>query len=474
MKILFIALLVSTLYTQTSGQADSVALELAGAYIFDNPIIPYSAYTSDFDKLGRPYFFSACQELGLLTFKFDALGTIIAVDTLSPSIFAGLRPTNVSQVDALVYVALGSFAGLFPQRAGMAVLDAADPESLTLLGQWDSSAFNQGCADILIHNNKAYLAAMEKGIISLDVSDPVHPVFLDNIIPDPLFPDIPGLFTTPNARGLGLYHSDTLLLCYDHGGLRKIDISDPANMMETGMYMNWDLYDIAAPAYNNVVVKNTTAFATVDYCGIDVIDLEGDTMTNVFWFNPWDCAPDNWDGRPGHTNGITYYAENDLLFVSGGDSEVLVFDISETTHPVWNGAYAFPGDSIVAWSLDVHDGFVSLALVDNSVVGVPYYSDKGGVELLRWEAFYTNQIEQTPNRQITIFPNPVQENIFLRSTMDLTNILYSIKNMQGEIVQSGTLPSYNIIALQQLPANMYILQLYDSDATMFAEMFIKL
>ena len=109
-------------------------------------------------------------------------------------------------------------------------------------------------------------------------------------------------------------------------------MSDPSNMTETGMYMNWDLYDVAAPAYNNVAVIGDYAYVPVDYCGLDVVYLAGDTMSNAFWFNPWECTELNWDGAPGHANEVRVVGDS-LLFISGGDSEVLVFDVTGPFHP---------------------------------------------------------------------------------------------------------------------------------------------
>ncbi|MFN3940963.1 MAG: hypothetical protein ACK4IY_10265, partial [Chitinophagales bacterium] len=346
--------------------------------------------------------------------------------------------------DELLYVSLGGFAGLFPQKAGLAIVDISNPEIMSIVGQWDSAAFNQGSAIVIVHNTTAFLGAMEKGVIAIDVNESSNPAYIGNVIPDPNFPDVPGLFSTPNARGMAMYGNNILIVCYDHGGLRKIDVSNPAAMTETDKYMNWDIYNSAAPAYNNVVIKNDIAYVTVDYCGMDVVNLATDTMTNIFWYNPWNCAPDNWQDNPGHSNSIVISADSNLLFMSGGDSELLVFDITIPEEPKKVGAYAFPFDSIVAWSADVYENYVSLALVNNSILGVPYYSNVGGVFLLEWSGVSEN-INEIPDVEVRIYPNPADVNLFISSSDATPLHMYAIKDITGRILLSGNISGKQLI-----------------------------
>ena len=113
------------------------------------------------------------------------------MDTLVPSVFAGLKPTNVWQESNTLYVSLGGYAGLIPQRAGLAVVDVSDPANMSLTAQWDSIAWNQGSAKVIKHGNTVFLGAMERGVIAIDVSDPADPQWLSTFLPDPDFPDIP-------------------------------------------------------------------------------------------------------------------------------------------------------------------------------------------------------------------------------------------------------------------------------------------
>jgi hypothetical protein len=306
---------------------------------------------------------------------------------------------------------------------------------------------------------------MDAGVIILNVSDVADIQFVSHIHPDPNFPDVPGLFSAPNARGLFKLSDETLLVANDHGGLRWIDISNIEAPVETGKYMNADLYDVAAPAYNNIAVKDHYAYVPVDYCGLDVIDVSDSDMENVYWFNPWECSLTNWVGRPGHTNEAVI--KDDLLFISGADSEVLAFDISTPATPVLVGQYAFPFDSVVTWSVDVNANFVSLALVNNSIAGFPYYSNVGGIALLQYDVVTAvSDLHETLN--IRFFPNPVKENLNINfigeKSGDLIikmydskgNLCYTSQNITGSFFQ---------IDMKNFSSGIYCLQTY-SDAVL--------
>ena len=101
------------------------------------------------------FIYSACLELGLVTFEYDASGNIWPVDTLVPSVFAGLKPRTSGRNPTLC-MSLGGYAGLIPQRAGLAVVDVSDPANMSLTAQWDSIAWNQGSAKVIKHGNTVF------------------------------------------------------------------------------------------------------------------------------------------------------------------------------------------------------------------------------------------------------------------------------------------------------------------------------
>lgn len=369
----------------------------------------YSAYTALFDILDRPYVYTASSELGVVTFDISDINDPTPVDTILPAGFGSLKPQNLFLEGNLVYVALGGFLGIFPQNPGLAILDVTDPSDPVILSQWDTTAFQQGAAVVEVQNGIAYLGAMEDGVMILDVSDPSNIQFISNAIMDENFPHIPGLFSHPNARGLSI-KGDTLIVANDAGGLRMVDVSDPYNPIEVGKYVNWALDSVAQPAYNNVLLVEDYAYIPVDYCGLDVVDVSDTNMVGVFWEDPWGCSPTNWDGNPGHTNQVRRYG--DLIFVSGADTEAIVYDISDRENPIQVGVFANVGDSIVSWGIDVNDQYICLALVDNALAQTPYVSDHGGIIILEWQSVVG--VEEVGSDRFSVFPNPAQDRIQLK------------------------------------------------------------
>ena len=368
----------------------------------------YSAYTALFDIQDRPYIYTASSELGVVTFDISNINDPTPVDTILPAEFGSLKPQNLFLEGDLVYVALGGFLGIFPQNPGLAILDVTDPADPLIVSQWDTTAFQQGAAVVEVKDGVAYLGAMEDGVMILDVSDPANIQFMSNAMMDENFPHVPGLFSHPNARGLSI-KGDTLIVANDAGGLRMVDVSDPYNPVEVGKYVNWALDSVAQPAYNNVLLVEDYAYIPVDYCGLDVVYVSDTNMVGVLWDDPWGCGPTNWDGNPGHTNQVSRHG--DLIFVSGADTEAIVYDISNRENPVQVGVFANVGDSIVSWGIDVNDQYICLALVDNALAQTPYISDQGGIIILEWQSIVGVQ-EKEPD-QFSVFPNPAQDRIQL-------------------------------------------------------------
>lgn len=451
--------LVSFCISKAKAQTDTITFTKISGYEFDHPFLPYSAYTSLFNSNGAPYIYAACRELGLVTFDISDIHSPFPVDTIPVLSTHNLRPTNISQTGNYLYAALGGFDGLFPQSAGMAILDLDDPAHPEIKDIWDSTAFNQGAAIAISDGEFAYIGAMDRGVIILDVSNKSNIKFISSILPDPNFPETPDLFSTPNARGLCLYGEDKLLVANDAGGLRMIDISDKENPVEIGKYANEGIETIAQSAYNNVVVVDHYAYIPVDMCGLDVVDIADENMETVYWYNPWDCDSSNWVGRPGHTNEIKMRGDS-LIFVSGGDSEVLAFDITDRENPKLVGEYANVYDSIVAWALDIRDDYVSLALVNNEFLGIPYYSNVGGIYILEMDLVpYVNILNGEKNYALHISPNPAGDFIKLNTNADWKYA--EVYDLTGRLQMQFENSLYTDI--RELQSGMYFIKLRDKE-----------
>ena len=375
---------------------DTVLLSELGRFQFPYWTFPdslsYSTLSSRIDRMGRPYIYMACVEQGLVTLDISDPSSPTPIDTLWPADFGGLKVTNLEQVDDLLYVCLGGFEGA-GETAGLATVDVSDPTAPAILDIWSDPAFPNGTAIVKIDGNKAYLGAMEDGIIVLDVGDPADIQFISSYQPDPTWPGIAGY--APNGRGMAI-NGDVLYLAFDAGGLRSINISDPANPVQIGQYVNPNQPPFTPPAYNNVVVFDGLAYCAVDFCGLELINVSDPAaMVQANWLNPWNCIGLGWFGSDGHTNEVMATMGDSLLFVSGADSEVLVYDITDPIAPVLKGGHIHPNDSAAAWGVDVFGDRVVANFINNHGLPLqPYDSKYGGIVLFSWFAEFATSFQE--------------------------------------------------------------------------------
>ncbi len=399
---------------------DTIKFEWIGEHEFPSQgfFIP-SSISNVIDNTGRNYVYTANLHAGMIVFNIDDVTNPVPIDTLSVNAFEGLRPSHVTQQGSLLYVALGGFEGLGTQPAGLAIVDISIPEEPLILSQWDSVAYDKGCPYAHIAEDYAYLAAMEKGIIILDVSNEEEIKFVSQLTLERLFPQKPGLTSEPHARGLDL-HGDQLLVAHDAGGFRIVDVSDKHNPYERAMYVNDSMFNTTQVAYNKVAMSNGRAHISTDYCGLEVIDISQlPILEQGDWYNPFECMPNTWQGSPGHTNGIKILEDEELLFMSAGDTEVIVYDMSNEPNLREIGRYANLLDSTVAWSLDVRGDLVVLSCIDNHIFPLqPYYGDFGGIILLKWRRENSSVNNSANTNGIKIYPNPVQRQLNININND--------------------------------------------------------
>lgn len=375
----------------------------------------FSTYASLIDRNDLPYLYTTGLEYGFRTYDISNPDNPQEVAVYWPADFNGLKPSNLYQADELLYVSLGGFQGA-TQNAGLAIFDVTDPANAILLGQWDSTAFTTGSAIVRVQDGYAFLGAMESGIVILDVSEPTAIHFVSAYQPDP---DWPGIVNyPPNARGMAL-RGDTLFLAYDAGGIRAIDVSNKSAPFEIGHYVNPQQPPNTADAYNNLRLVGDRCFVTTDFCGFEVLDVSDPAnMQQVAWVNPWNCFGLSWFGSNGHTNELIIARHDSLLFMSGADSELLIYDISSPEQPHLVGGLIHPNDSSVVWGLDVKDSLVVLNYIDNSTVifpPQPYYANNGGFQTLSWQLDISTSVPPTPpmHDALVVTPNPTDGHLFV-------------------------------------------------------------
>ncbi len=401
---LFFALLPAALFAQPAN--DTVIFNELGHYYFTPSSTYYSSYTPLFDRLGRPYVYAAGKESGLVTFDITNTLNPFPANSLMPSFFGGLKPTGVAQNGNHLFVSLGNFQGS-GETTGLAILDVTNPASPTLLDQWDSTYFNKGSAQVIVEGGYAYLAAMDSGVVILDVSDLQNIRYVSHIVPDPAFG---AQAYTYHSRGLFL-SGDTLLVTHDNGGLRIIDVTNKNTPLEIGMFTS---PSIPAFGFNNHVFYNHVyrigdyAYCAMDYMGWTVVDVSYPAaMTEVAWVNNFGCdSTADWFNSPGHTNEIAMAASPDFMVMSGAATEIVAIDPSDPLQPRLMGWYGTPADSNFAtWGVDVYGNMAVVAIVHN-FFNWPYISTEGGIRLLNWSYLTDAATEEPRSGTLNLFPNP--------------------------------------------------------------------
>ena len=318
------------------------------------------------DGLGRPYLYVAEKEGGVAVLDISSQG-------VRPTRAGGVERASLEGLDAMdvvargshLFVALGNFFSNEPSPAGLAVLDVDDPRSPSVVSLWSFERPVGGSASVLVDGDYAYLGAMGEGVFILDVSDVRNTRLIATIQPDVDFPTPnPNRIQHPNARGMAS-HDDMLFVAYDAGGLRVVDVSDKQRPREIGRYINTRMLG-KQQAYNNVVLEWPTAYVALDYCGLEVLDVRDPTaIRQVGWWNPWRCdAPTNlWFNSPGHTNQLALDPVRDLVFLSAGDSELEVADVSNPTRPERSARFGGAKDGRGAWGVTLGDDLVYVTYI---------------------------------------------------------------------------------------------------------------
>lgn len=368
---------------------DSLQLNLVWEYL-TFPDLPQAIV---FDQQERPYFYAALKTGGVQIFEAiqdqePVPGSIVPISELG-----GLEVMNLTQQGDYLFLALGNFFGTNPQQAGIGIIDISDPELPIVTDYWMTDSIVKGTAIILVEGNFAYLGAMNQGLMIFDISDEENIIKVGEYLPDVHFPvENPNSVQEPNARGMA-FRDNLLYLCYDAGGLRVIDVSNPAQPAEIGRYINEEVSH-KQQAYNNVILKGNYAYIALDYCGLEIVDISDiDNISRIGWWNPWNCelSSNIWLNSPGHTNQLIFSENQAIIFLSAGGSELLAVDVSEPTNPHLCGAYGETGNQLGVWGLGIRDKTIALAYI-NAII--PFTGTWSGIKVLNWDII-SNAYEAT-------------------------------------------------------------------------------
>lgn len=460
MKKFYVLMLFMLLKSMCHAQPDTVLFNALGNYNFN---LLYSGYTPLIDRLGRPYVYLATKELGVVTFDISNTSSLLPIDTIPKTTLNNLKATGVAQKGQFLFVSLGDFEGA-GETAGLAIFDITNPSVPVMVDEWDSTYFDKGTSSVLLDGDYAYLSAMADGVLILDVSNPQNIQFVSQIIPDTNFGFHHGTY---HARGLFI-SNDTLLVAYDNGGLRIIDVTNKQFPAEVGMYVNSAIDSIGRAYYNHIYRIGNTAWCAVDFCGIETVNVsDASAMQNIAWLNPWNCTNipfpfGSWNGSDGHTNEIAYDAQHNILFFSGGDSQVLAIDAGNPSQPQIIGAFGMPDDSVGSWGVDAFNNMIAIANLHT--VGFPFVSLVGGLQLLSYQVITGIEQFQHSN-DIKLYPNPTKSLLSISGLHFSPGDEITVTNVLGNRVLTLTISEHALkqnIDISKLSKGVYFLLLKTS------------
>lgn len=331
------------------------------------------------DTQGRPFLYVAAKDGGVRIHALD--GSTEPVLVLRPAAFGKLHAMSLTQAGDRLYVALGNHWG-WASGAGLAVIDVRDPRRASVLGHWAEPERAGAGGAVEVRGDVAYLASMGSGLQVLDVANPAAIRRLGRLEPARDYPEKRFDRKKFNARGLAL-RGNRLYLCYDAGGVRVVDVSDPARPLEIGRYAHPSMNG-KPRAYNNIAVDGKYAYVTVDYVGVEVLDVsEPARIRPVSWWNPWNpgLVGLKWFTSPGHANEVALDPAKGRLFVSAGRTDLVVLSISDPANPRQIGGFGTVDDTRATWGVSLHGDRVYLSYI--CTLGIPFRASWAGVQILR-------------------------------------------------------------------------------------------
>ena len=408
------------------------------------------------DQNGRPYLYIANKEAGLTIYNISQINNPVFTSSIPTHEMSQAEVMALFQVEGYVYLALGNhFVSSSP--AGMAIVDVSDPGKPILIYHQLLDSTTSGAGDIYVNQGILYLGAMQEGVFAFNIEDPTNPVLLSQFIPDIQFPHSSPSPSKYNARGIHM-QSEIMYLCYDAGGLRVIDYSDPARPVEVGQYANPATFQpINLPrAYNNVIVKDTLAYIAVDYCGIEVVDVSSvEKMNLVSWWNPLGCPQSNWFNSPLHTNELYLHESCNQLYISAGRSELISMDISDPTELSLCTTFGDIDNGESVWSVAGQGNTLFLSYICSP--GGAFISTRTGIRVLSDEICHETTSIQEENFQLDIYPNPARDFIRLDPDVDKTDSSIFIYDLSGKIYE--LFRDENKIDISHLAPGMYIIRI---------------
>jgi len=180
-----------------------------------------------------------------------------------------------------------------------------DPESIDgndggykIVSRFITSGYSQ---DVVVHNNLAYVAHGEGGLMIINISDPSKPVVITNV--------------NEGMKGYAnkVARKDSVLYIASGGfGVSVVNASDPENPQITATNL------ALKPAKNFLVIGNFLFTSVAEY-GVQISEISYATQPDIR----------GGTNTPGFAQGISVSADSNYLLVACGEMGLAVFDISE-------------------------------------------------------------------------------------------------------------------------------------------------
>lgn len=384
------------------------------------------------DALGRDYLYVANKESGLTIWSLT--GMPMQVHQVPVSDFDSLQVMNVSQSGNYLYLAIGNLHGSDTQPGGIAIVDVSNPLTAFVTDYWVDTLSTLGAAIVQTEGNYAYLGGLDRGLSILDISNKSDIVFKSRFSPStsfpPMSPFVPGRF---NARGLAV-RDGIVYLCFDGGGLRIVNATDPMAPFETGRH-SLPLPDTTYRFYNNIVLQDSLAYIAVDHCGMEIVNIaDTSNLTLVGWWNPWGCGPDDasWVNSPGYANEISLDNTCHRVFLSTGRNDLMVVDVSNPAAPDSCDSWGNRTDLYATWGMSATPEHVYLGYICSAI---PFFSLWSGIRILNIGDVCAVGRDEPLMREWKLSPNPTTGSVMLPAGIALSGeeIVVSVLDVTGKV-----------------------------------------
>ncbi|MHB1038428.1 MAG: Ig-like domain-containing protein [Pirellulales bacterium] len=258
-----------------------------------------------FDLVDGPHAITARQTLPGEDESADSAALEVTIDTVAPEYRDPVRRGGYDTGGRTAGVTVsGTLAYLADLDRGLVTIDVTNPAAPVRLGGYDAGTYAYGVAVI---GTTAYVANNTAGLVIIDVTNPAAPARLG------------GYDTSGEARDVAV-SGNRVYVADGHAGLQIIDVTNPAAPVRLGGY------DTAGYAHS-VVVSGTLAYVADSGSGLQIIDVG----------NP--AAP----VRLGtlDTSGAAYDVSisGTLAYVADDNAGLVVIDVTNPAAPVRLGGY---------------------------------------------------------------------------------------------------------------------------------------